>query len=97
MTFAAASTARSHAAGVAAAIDVPDRIVRAVYADHVFPPSKPLTEMLADCSRLLRAQDAKHAAGHWTASASRRAALAQAEDALLALIAAAPVERREAA
>lgn len=98
MNTAAACEARIHAAGVAAAIDVPDRIARAVYSDsHMFPPSKSLTEMLADCSRNLRAAEARCAAGHWTASLDRLQALRMAEDALLALIVGEPVATRRAA
>lgn len=98
MNTAAASEARIHAAGIAAAIDVPDRIARAVYSDsHMFPPSKPLTEMLADCSRNLRAAEARCAAGHWTASLDRLRALRMAEDALLALIVGEPVTEQNLA
>lgn len=98
MNTAAASEARIHADGVAAAIVVPDRIARAVYSDsHMFPPSKPLTEMLADCCRNLRAAEARCAAGHWTASLDRLRALRMAEDALLALIVGEPVTEQNLA
>jgi hypothetical protein len=87
------------AAGTAKLIADPSRIARAIYADHMLPPTgKLLTEMLADCSRLLRAQVAHGNAsrGHLY-DINRHIALQQAEGALLALIVGEPVAQQKAA
>ena len=67
----------------------PWRIVRAVYpfAPTVWPMrGKAATDVLADCARMIAAQEAQGRAGRWTFDADRLVALRQAEDALLAII-----------
>ena len=49
-------------------------------------PGKPATDCLADCARMIAAQEANRAAGHWTFDGARLVALQQAEAALLAII-----------
>lgn len=67
----------------------PWRITRAVYplAPALWPvPGKAATDVLADCARMIKAQEAQGRAGRWTFDANRLVALRQAEDALLAVI-----------
>ncbi len=67
----------------------PWRITRAVYpfAPTLWPlPGKPATTVLADCARMIAAQEAQGRAGRWTFEADRLVALRQAETALVGII-----------
>jgi hypothetical protein len=78
------------AQGAARMVAQPWRIARAVYGGLVLAEwpyrGRSATEVLADCSRAIRAEEARGRAGHWTHDVNRLVALRQAEDALLAII-----------
>ena len=96
------SARRAVATGAAIMVREPWRIVRAVYpfAPTVWPiPGKPMTEVLADCSRMVRTHErmATSQPRYWAYDVNRHVALRQAEDALLALITGDAPEPNEAA
>jgi hypothetical protein len=86
---AAESARRIIALGARRMVREPWRIVRAVYphAPAIWPMrGRPATVVLADCARMIAAQEAQGRADRWTYDPNRLIALRQAEDALLAII-----------